>query len=235
MRETAATSSTSGRRHSGADGRPRWRDASSGARRLRDRSLRRQSQAGLVNNLNDGMAWGLLPLFYAAAGLASRRDRPPGRDVPGDLGRRADRHRRAVSDLIGRKPLIVGGMLVQAVAIAAIALDRVSRAVARRRGVLGLGTAMVYPTLLAASPMWPIRPGGEPSIGVYRLWRDLGFAVGAILVGVLADRFDPRVAILVVAGLTAGSGLVVALRMRETRPPRPASGGEVERPPMASA
>ena len=119
---------------------------------------------------------------------------------------------------MGRKRLIVAGMLIQAGAIAAIAgwtgfVPWLTAAVA-----LGLGTAMVYPTLIAvvADVAEPRQRGAIT--GVYRFWRDLGFAIGALLVGVLADRFDARAAILAVAGLTAVSGLIVAIRMRETRP-----------------
>ena len=146
---------------------------------LRDRNLSAASQAGLVNNLNDGMAWGLLPLFYASAGLSL-----------GEIGVLAATYPAVwavgqvvtggLSDRIGRKPLIVGGMLVQAGAIAAIALGSTFLVWFLASAILGLGTAMVYPTLLAAiadvaDPVWR-----GSAIGVYRLWRDLGFAIGAL-------------------------------------------------------
>jgi len=121
-----------------------------------------------------------------------------------------------LSDRIGRKPLIVAGMLIQAGAIAVIALGSTFPTWLSAAALLGLGTAMVYPTLLAtiadvADPAWR-----GSAIGVYRLWRDLGFAIGALLAGVLADLLGMSSAIVAVAGLTAGSGLVVLVRMRET-------------------
>ena len=135
----------------------------------------------------------------------------------------------AWSDRTGRKPLITAGMLVQAAAIGLVALGATigEWAVA---ALLGAGTAMVYPTLLAAvgdvaHPAWRAR-----SVGVYRLWRDGGFAVGAVLAGVTVDAFGIQAAIWVVAALTAASGLVVAFRMYETLPARSAaSPGDEER------
>jgi MFS family permease len=124
-----------------------------------------------------------------------------------------------LSDRIGRKPLIAGGMLVQAVAIALIAATSGFGAWALGAVFLGVGTAMVYPTLLAAigdvaHPLWRAR-----SVGVYRLWRDAGFAVGALLAGILADLVSIEAAIYAVAALTAVSGVVVIIRMYETHPP----------------
>jgi MFS family permease len=182
---------------------------------LRDRNLSAASQAGLVNNLNDGMAWGLLPLFYASAGLSI-----------GEIGVLAATYPAVwavgqvvtggLSDRIGRKPLIVGGMLLQAGAIAVIALGSTFLVWFLALAFLGLGTAMVYPTLLAAiadvaDPVWR-----GSAIGVYRLWRDLGFAIGALVAGVIADAFGMPAAIMAIAAITAGSGLVVLVRMRET-------------------
>ena len=127
----------------------------------------------------------------------------------------------ALSDRIGRKWLIAAGMLVQAAAIGLVAHGTSFGVWALAAVLLGVGTAMVYPTLLAAvgdvaHPAWRAR-----SVGVYRLWRDGGFAVGALLAGVVADAFGILAAIWVVAALTAASGLVVAVRMYETRPARP--------------
>jgi MFS family permease len=182
---------------------------------LRDPSLSAASQAGLINNLNDGMAWGLLPLYYAAAGLALGEIGILAAAYPavwsvGQIGT------GALSDRIGRKPLIVGGMLLQAAAIAGIAVGTGFAVWLAAAALLGLGTAMVYPTLLAtiadvAEPSWR-----GSAIGVYRLWRDLGFAVGALVAGVVADLVGMSAAIGAVAVLTGGSGLIVLVRMRET-------------------
>jgi MFS family permease len=182
-----------------------------------DRSLSAASQAGLVNNLNDAMAWGLLPIVQASAGLSLGQIGLLAGAYPATWGI-AQIATGALSDRIGRKRLIVAGMLAQAVAIASIAAWSGFVPWLVSAVVLGLGTAMVYPTLIAVvvDVAEPTRRGAVT--GVYRFWRDLGFAVGAILVGLLADRFDARVAILVVAALTAGSGVIVAVRMRETRP-----------------
>jgi len=182
---------------------------------FRDRSLSAASQAGLVNNLNDGMAWGLLPLFYAAAGVPIAQIAVLAAVYPA-VWAVAQIGTGGLSDRIGRKRLIVAGMLLQAVALAAIAAGSTFEAWLLAAALLGLGTAMVYPTLLAAvadvaDPIWR-----GSAIGVYRLWRDLGFAVGAVVAGVVADVAGIPVAIWVVACLTAGSGLVVAARMRET-------------------
>jgi MFS family permease len=183
---------------------------------FRDRSLSAASQAGLVNNLNDGMAWGVLPLFYASRGLAVAEIGVLAATYPAVWGI-AQVGTGALSDRIGRKGLIVAGMLVQAVAIGAIAGSSSFGAWWLAAALLGLGTAMVYPTLLAAvadvaAPAWR-----GAAVGVYRLWRDLGFAIGAVVTGVLADRAGMPFAIGAVAVVTAASGLWVLLRMRETR------------------
>jgi MFS family permease len=184
----------------------------------RDRNLSSCSQAGLVNNLNDGLAWGLFPIFFAGAGLSVGRIGVLAALYPAAWGL-GQLYTGGLSDRVGRKPLIAGGMVVQAVALASMALVTGFRAWAAGAVVLGIGTAMVYPTLLAAigdvaHPGWRAR-----SVGVYRLWRDGGFAVGALLAGVLADVASIEVAILGVAGLTAASGLVVLVRMQPTNAP----------------
>ena len=184
---------------------------------LRDRSLSAASQAGLVNNLNDGLAWGLLPLFYAAAGLPLGQIAVLAAAYPAVWGI-VQVGTGALSDRIGRKGLIAGGMFLQAVAIGVIALGSSFGIWLAAAVTLGSGTAMVYPTLLAAvadvaEPAWR-----ASAVGVYRLWRDLGFAVGAVVAGAVADRAGMIAAIWVVAAITALSGLVVLVRMRETRP-----------------
>ena len=183
---------------------------------FRERALSSCSQAGLVNNLNDGLAWGIFPIYFAR-GPFHRPHRRARRAVPAvwGLGQLVT---GGLSDRVGRKPLIAGGMFTQAVAIGWIATTSGFGPWALGALVLGIGTAMVYPTLLAAigdvaHPRWR-----ASAVGIYRLWRDGGFAVGAILAGIIADTFGIATAIWSVAALTALSGLVVAVRMYETHP-----------------
>jgi len=182
---------------------------------FRDRALSAVSQAGMVNNLNDGLAWGLFPLLFARHGLSVGQIGALAALYPAVWGT-GQLVTGALSDRIGRKWLIAAGMAVQAVALALVAVGTTFGVWAFAAILLGAGTAMVYPTLLAAvgdvaHPAWRAR-----AVGVYRLWRDGGFAVGALLAGVLADAYGIPTAIWVVAGLTAASGLVVAVRMYET-------------------
>ncbi len=180
-----------------------------------DPALSSASQAGMVNNLNDGLAWGLFPLLFAAAGLSIGRIGLLAALYPAVWGV-GQLVTGAASDRYGRKPLIVAGMLLQALALTGFALADTFTWWALAAVGLGAGTALVYPTLLAtigdvAHPTWRAR-----SVGVYRLWRDGGFAVGALLSGAIADTLGIRAAIWVVAALTAASGLLVAVRMHET-------------------
>ncbi len=182
---------------------------------LTDRDLSSVSQAGLVNNLNDGMAWGLFPLLFAAAGMSLARIGWLAAIYPAVWGT-GQLVTGALSDRVGRKWLIAWGMWVQALGIAAVASSSGFAGFAVGEALLGAGTAMVYPVLLAAigdvaHPTWR-----ASSVGVYRLWRDLGYAAGALVAGFTADALGVRAAVWVVAALTAGSGLAVAARMRET-------------------
>lgn len=182
---------------------------------FRDKSLSSVSQAGMVNNLNDGLAWGLFPLLFAAAGLSIEKIGILAAVYPAVWGA-AQLVTGAMSDKYGRKRLIVGGMLLQAVALGIVALGTGFGVWFAAAALLGLGTAMVYPTLLAAigdvaHPQWRAR-----SVGIYRLWRDGGFAVGALLSGILADAYGIPAAVAVVAALTALSGILVVVRMRGT-------------------
>ena len=179
-----------------------------------DRNLSSISQAGLVNNLNDGMAWGIFPLFFAAAHMNLDQIGLLAALYPGTWGI-AQLFTGALSDRIGRKWLIVTGMWVQAAGIAVVILSDGFAVFAMGAVLLGLGTAMVYPTLLAAigdvaHPAWR-----GSAVGVYRLWRDLGYAVGALVAGIAADALGLAGAMWIVAALTLVSGIVVALRMRE--------------------
>ena len=186
-------------------------------------ALRSCSQAGLVNNLNDGLAWGLVPLFLAAHGASVAQIGLVAAVYPGVWAATqiATGH---WSDTIGRKPLIVAGMLTQAGALAILSLSRGSVPIATATAVLlGLGTAMVYPTLIAAMSDAVSPVDRAPIVGVYRFWRDSGYALGALIAGTVADALGYGGAIAIVAALTAASGLWVLNDMpteRRDRDPR---------------
>jgi MFS family permease len=184
---------------------------------LLNRNLSSVSQAGLVNNLNDGMAWGLFPIVFAAAGMSLRQVGLLAAVYPATwgIGQLAT---GALSDWTGRKHLIVWGMWTQAAGIAIVSISTTFTGFAAGAVWLGIGTALVYPTLLAAvgdvaHPSWR-----ASAVGVYRLWRDLGYAVGAVLAGLTADALGLNAALWLVAALTFGSGAVSAVRMTETKP-----------------
>ena len=182
---------------------------------LTDRNLSSVSQAGLVNNLNDGMAWGLFPLFFLAARMNLAQIGTLAAIYPATWGI-GQLFTGAWSDRVGRKWLIACGMWVQAIGIAMVIMADGFAGFASGGALLGIGTAMVYPTLLAAigdvaHPSWR-----ASSVGVYRLWRDLGYAIGALLAGVIADALGLPAAMWVVAAITFSSGVVVAVRMSET-------------------
>lgn len=187
---------------------------------VRDRNLSSVSQAGLVNNLNDGMAWGLFPLVFAGAGMDLVQVGMLSAIYPAVWGV-CQLFTGALSDHIGRKGLIVAGMWVQAAGIAMIAVASRFGWFAAGAALLGIGTAMVYPTLLAAIGD-VVHPGWRASaVGVYRLWRDLGYAAGALLSGLVADAFGLGSAMWLVCALTFLSGVLAAARMEETGHARP--------------
>lgn len=210
-------SATLGGGPAGGEATPRevfWRTT------VRDRNLSSVSQAGLVNNLNDGMAWGLFPLVFASAGQDLRAIGVLAAIYPATWGL-GQLVTGALSDRTGRKPLIVWGMWLQAAGIAVIALADAFGGFATGAVLLGLGTAMVYPTLLAAvgdvaHPAWR-----ASAVGVYRLWRDLGYAIGALLAGLIADAFGLAAAMWTIAAITFASGVVAVVRMTETLPRHP--------------
>ncbi len=190
----------------------------------RDRNLFSCSQAGMVNNLNDGMAWGLFPLFFAASHLSVERIAVLAATYPAVWGV-CQLFTGALSDRVGRKWMIACGMWVQAGGIGLIAAASSFSPWMTGAVLLGVGTAMVYPTLLAAigdvvHPSWR-----ASAVGVYRLWRDAGYAFGALLSGIIADLLGVVWAIAAVGVLTLASGLVVALRMSETLAERKTTGG----------
>jgi MFS family permease len=194
---------------------------------LHDPVLRACSQAGLINNLNDALAWGLAPLFLAAHG-ASVRDIAVVAGIYPVVWGAGQLLTGWLSDVTGRKPLIVGGMLVQAAALAMLVAGNGAFAPSVAAAVmLGAGTAMVYPTLIAA-----VSDACQPRdrarvVGVYRFWRDFGFALGALVAGIGTDLASPDVAIGLVAALTATSGLVVAATTWQARPVAPVIGPPV--------
>lgn len=215
VRETRQYVTYEARAHNAADGDGHLTQAEIFRRTsMTDVNLSSVSQAGLVNNLNDGMAWGLFPLVFAAAGMTLKQIGILAAIYPAVWGV-AQIFTGALSDRIGRKWLIALGMWVQSVGIAVTALTADFMFFGAGAVLLGLGTAMVYPTLLAAigdvaHPSWR-----ASAVGVYRLWRDLGYAVGALLAGITADLFGLASAVWLVAGLTLLSGVVAALRMNE--------------------
>jgi len=177
------------------------------------------NQAGLVNNLNDGLAWGLLPLYFAAAGLPAREIAWLAAAYPAVWGV-AQIATGGLSDRLGRRGLIAAGMVAQGVALAVTALGHGFATWAGAAVLLGLGTAAVYPTLIAQVGDLVTAQDRARAVGTYRLWRDLGYAAGAVVSGVLADRLGLTTAILTVAGLTAASGIVAnALLPRPGVPP----------------
>jgi MFS family permease len=185
---------------------------------LGDRVLRACSQAGLVNNLNDALAWGLAPLYLAANGASVTEVGIVAAVYPAvwGLGQLAT---GALSDRTGRKPLITIGMLVQAGALALLVAGGGEFVPALGAAILlGLGTALVYPTLIAAVSDVAQPVDRAQLVGVYRFWRDFGFVVGALLVGLVADAFGAGMAIAVVSALTAGSGIWVAATRWGSRP-----------------
>ncbi|WP_176041696.1 MFS transporter [Burkholderia stabilis] len=184
---------------------------------FRDRNLFAASQAGMINNLNDGMSWGIFPLFFMTLGLGIERIGILKAVYPVVWGS-CQIVTGPLSDRWGRKGLIVAGMWVQAAGLALTALTGQFSWWLVASVLLGLGTAMVYPSLIAAvsdasEPGWRAR-----SLSVYRFWRDLGYAIGALSAGLLADRFGFAAAILAVAALTFLSGLVVAFMMQQRHP-----------------
>ncbi len=187
---------------------------------LREPALSSASLAGLVNNLNFGLSWGLFPLLFATAGLPVEQVGLLFALYPGVWGA-GQLVTGALSDRIGRKHLIAAGMRLQAAALAIIAASGAFGGWALGTVLLGAGTAMVYPTLLAvvgdvAHPAWRGR-----AVGVYRIWRDLGYAFGAILGGVIADRLGLHAAVWAAAALSAATAGIVAARMYETLASRP--------------
>jgi MFS family permease len=220
VRDTAPHVALEQARHHDEGARaPLLRDAFSAAS-YRIPALRSCSQAGLVNNLNDALAWGVAPLFLAAHGAST-----------GEIGLVAGIYPAvwgcgqiwtgAWSDRVGRKPLIVVGMLLQAGGLGLLAASGGAVGTAAvAASTLGAGTALVYPTLIAAVSDAVAPVERATTVGVYRFWRDMGYVAGGLLVGVIADVTDFTAAISLVAGLTALSGGLVAIELPADLPQR---------------
>jgi MFS family permease len=183
----------------------------------KNRALFAASQAGLMKNLNDGVVWGLMPIFLAGKGLPIDRIGIVAALYPGVWGV-SQLFTGPLSDRLGRKWMIAAGMWFQALGIALFVGLQSYSGFLVAAVVLGLGAGLVYPTLLAsvsdvARPDWR-----ASSLGVYRLWRDGGYAIGGLLSGTLADLFGIPLAILAVAALTFISGFIVSIVMYETLP-----------------
>jgi MFS family permease len=209
VRDTAAHVALEQESHPSASATPpRLRDAFL-AVSFQKPALRACSQAGLVNNLNDALAWGLVPLFLAADGAGTGQIGLVAGIYPAvwGVGQIWTGH---WSDRVGRKRPIVGGMLLQAAALALLSASGGDVAIAALAAmVLGAGTALVYPTLIASISDSVSPVARATTLGVYRFWRDMGYVVGGLLVGLLADAIDPAATIAAIAGLTALSGLWV--------------------------
>jgi MFS family permease len=213
VRDTATHVELEQAQHAHADSQPPTLRSAFARASYREPALRACSQAGLVNNLNDALAWGLVPLFLTAHGA----------DVE-DIGLVAALYPAVWSvaqigtghwsDRVGRKPLIVAGMLVQAAALALLAIgDGTLGSAATAAVLLGAGTALVYPTLIAAMSDAVTPAERPPVVGVYRFWRDSGYVFGGIIAGTVADALGYGGAIACVAALTAASGLWVLIDM----------------------
>jgi MFS family permease len=214
VRDTAAhVAMEQARDYSGATGSaPPLREAFADAT-YREPALRSCSQAGLINNLNDALAWGLVPLFLAAGGASDSQIGLIAGLYPAvwGIGQIWTGH---WSDRLGRKRLIVAGMLLQAAALGLLAASGAAVGIAAGSAVLlGAGTALVYPTLIAAISDAVSPVARAATVGIYRFWRDMGYVAGGLIAGVLADAIDFSGAIAVVAGLTALSGAWVAIEM----------------------
>jgi MFS family permease len=210
VRDTAAHVALEQSRHHAAGERaPSLRHAFANAT-WRTPALRSCSQAGLVNNLNDALAWGLVPLFLAAHDASVAQVGLIAGLYPAVWGT-AQIWTGHWSDRIGRKPPIVGGMLLQAAALGVLAIsDGVIGVAAVAAVLLGAGTALVYPTLIAAISDAVAPVARATTVGVYRFWRDAGYVAGGVIAGTLADAIGFAGAIAFVAALTAASGLWVA-------------------------
>ncbi len=234
VRDTAAHVALEQARHHDDEPPPTLREAFARAS-YRVPALRSSSQAGLVNNLNDGLAWGLVPLFLAAHGAGAAEIGMVAAIYPGvwSVGQIATGH---WSDSVGRKPLIVAGMLLQALALALLAVSDGDVALAAATAaLLGVGTALVYPTLIAAISDAVSPVARAPVVGVYRFWRDIGYALGAVIAGATADALTYGGAIGLVAALTAASGLWVLADMPGERRPAARDDGVPRAPERSSS
>lgn len=170
------------------------------------------TQAGLVNNLNDGMAWGIFPILLTARGFSLAETGIVTAVYPAVWGI-GQLFTGRLADIFRKKDLLFTGMLIQALALAGLAAAQSLQSFIALSAVLGWGTAMVYPTFLATVADNTHPRDRAKAIGIFRLWRDLGYAVGALLTGIVADAFNTETSIGLIATITAASAIIIALRM----------------------
>ena len=176
------------------------------------RNIGSVTQAGLVNNLNDGMVWGLFPILLAAKGFDLNEIGIIVAIYPAIWGI-GQLFTGSLADKFCKKNLLFWGMLLQGVALVAMLWANTFGLFAALSSVLGIGTAIVYPTFLAAVSDYTHPQERPKSIGIFRLWRDLGYAIGAILTGLIADKYGLSAPILLIGLLTVLSALIVRIRM----------------------
>jgi MFS family permease len=178
----------------------------------KDNNLGAVTQAGLINNLNDGMAWGIFPILLASKGFSIDKIGVVTAIYPAVWGI-GQLFTGKMADHYSKKSLLFIGMLLQGIVLVAFPFASTLTHYIMLSVLLGWGTAMVYPTFLAtiAENTHPVDRAG--SLGVFRLWRDAGYAIGAVITGIIADRFGINAAIVTIGMLTVMSAIVIAFRM----------------------
>lgn len=182
---------------------------------FKNKTLSAVTQAGLINNLNDGMIWGLLPMVLFSLKFNTENIGIITAIYPTVWGI-GQLFTGKMSDVYSKKSMLFWGMFLQGIAILCIPFSENFQSLAIISGALGLGTALVYPTFLASIAQATAPKQRAESIGTFRLWRDLGYAFGAIISGITADFFGVEYAIFLIGGLTIISSIIIKVRMQET-------------------